>query len=173
MIELTDRNFWKEHPELIFAPGVEDIYKKDKSKNKTRSSQIMWAIHLCESLESKYYNMPNKYELIASKFLKDEKFDWEKHNDAIELYRETALSDAERSLTIWNETMKLRSRSIKEMYVTAFEEKNIDELVKIDKMLSTTPKMFDDYQKIKADFEADKIKRTGKSITSMSDSNEI
>jgi hypothetical protein len=156
MINLTDRNFWKEFPELIFAPGIEDIYKKDKSTDKTKSSQIMWAIHLCESLESKYYNVPDKYDLVATKFLKDPKFDWSKHNEAVELYRDTALTDAERSLTIWNETMRLRSRSLKEMYVAAFEDKDTDELVKI-----------------KSEYEADKIKKTGKNAKSMSDSDEI
>lgn len=173
MINLTDRSFWKEFPELIFAPGIEDIYKKDKSKDKSTSSQLMWAIHLCESLESKYYNLPDKYDLVAAKFLKDPKFDWNKHSEAIELYRETSLSDAERSLTIWNETMKLRSRTIKEMYQEALTTKDTDELIKIDKMLATTPKMFDDYKKIKADYEADKIKKTGKNFKSMSDSDEI
>ena len=69
--------------------------------------------------------------------------------------------------------MKLRSRSIKEMYQDALKEKDTDELVKIDKMLSTTPKMFDDYKKIKADYEAEKVRKTGKSVKSMSDSDEI
>tara|TARA_R110002096_G_scaffold26173_4_gene81103 strand:+ start:13888 stop:14412 length:525 start_codon:yes stop_codon:yes gene_type:complete len=174
MISLTDRNFWKEYPELIFAPGIDVIYKKDKSKNKDKSSQLMWAIHLCENLESKYYNVPNKYELIAEKFLKDPKFKWNAYQDAIELYRDASLTEAERSLTVWNDTMKLRSRSIKEMYQDAF--KNQDDtkaLLDLDKMLAATPKMFDDYKKIKSEYEADKIKKTGKSISSMSDADEI
>ena len=51
--------------------------------------------------------------------------------------------------------------------------KDIDELVKLDKMLSLTPKMFDDYKKIKADYEEEKVHRSGKSVSSMSDADEI
>jgi len=173
MIDLVKRNFWKDYPELTFAPGLEDIYKKDKSKDKKESSQVMWAIHLCESLDSKYYNLPTKYTLVAEKFLKMPNFDWEKISEATDFYREVALSDAERSLAIWNETMRLRSGKLKEMYQNAFTGKDTDELVKLDKMLSTTPKMFDDYKKIKSDYEAEKTQKTGKSIGSMSDADEI
>jgi hypothetical protein len=169
----TDNNFWKEFPELKIAPELDKLYFQDKTKNKEKSSKIMWGIHLCESLDSKFYNHPNKYDLISEKFIKEIGFEWEAYSGTIEIYRELCLSDAERSLTLWNETMRLRSRSIKEMYQTAIEEKDTDELVKLDKMLALTPKMFDDYKKIKADYEEEKTHKSGKSIKSLSDDDVI
>jgi len=173
MRDFSKHNFWKEFPELVIAPGLDKLYKEDKSKNKEDSSLIMWAIDLCENLESKFYNNPNKYSIIAEKVLKEPKFKWNKVNDAIESYRECVLSEAERALTIWNETMRLRNTSLKIMYQNAFNQKDTDELVKLDKMLALTPKMFDDYKKIKQDYEDEKTTKNGKKISSISDDDVI
>jgi hypothetical protein len=173
IIDYTKISFWKEYPELSIAPGLDKLYKKDTSKDKMESSLLMWAIHLCESLESKYYSNPNKYETIAKTILKDEKYNWKKYNDIIDFYKECCLTDAERALTLWNDTMRLRSISLKEMYQAAFDDNDTDELVKLDKMLSTTSKMFDDYKKIKADYEAEKTQKKGKGNSSMSDADDL
>ena len=53
MIDFNNRSFWKEYPELTIAPGLDKLYKDDKSKDKKESSIFMWAIDLCENLESK------------------------------------------------------------------------------------------------------------------------
>jgi hypothetical protein len=169
----TKNNFWKEHPELITASKLGDLYKQDKTKNKVWSSKIMWGIHLCESLDSKYYHYPDKYQQISETLIKEKDFKWEDYELVIEMYRELCITDAERALTIWNDTMRLRSRSLKEMYRDAFDEKDTDELVKLDKMLALTPKMFDDYKKIKADYEEEKTHKQGKTIKSLSDDDAI
>ena len=59
------------------------------------------------------------------------------------------------------------------MYQDAFDGKDTDELVKLDKMLSTTSKMFDDYKKIKQDYEAEKLIKKGSGNQSMSDSDAL
>lgn len=169
----TKQNFWKEHPELIISDILNEFYTKDKSKDKETSSRIMWAIHLSEHPESKYYNHPDKRIILAKSFLKDEKFKWEQYKEIIIFYKECSLTDAERALSGWNETMRLRDESIKEMYRDAIKEKNTDELVKLDKMLASTAKMFDDYKKIKQDYEEEKTHKKGKKITSMSDDDDL
>lgn len=173
MIDFNNRNFWKEFPELTIAPGLDKLYKQDKSKDKSESSLFMWAIDLCENLESKFYKNPSKYTIVAEKVLKDPNLDWNKYQDIVDSYRECVLTDAERALTIWNETMRLRNNSLKQMYQDAFEHKDTDELVKLDKMLALTPKMFDDYKKIKQDYEEEKVQRKGTKVVSISDSDEI
>lgn len=173
VIDFTTRNFWKEFPELSLAPGLDKLYKLDKSKDKGESSLLMWAIDLCENIDSKFYKNPSKYEIIADKVLKQLNLNWDKHQDIIDSYKECILSDAERALSIWNETMRLRNNSLKKMYQNAFNDKDTDELVKLDKMLALTPKMFDDYKKIKQDYEEEKIKKKGSKVSSISDSDEI
>ena len=172
-IDFLNNNFWKEYPELRIAPELQEEYTKDKSKNKEKSSLLMWAIQLCESPDSKFFNHPDKYNIISKKVLKEDKFNWEEKDKLVESFRNFSLSEAERALSIWNDTMSLRNVSLKNMYKEAFEREDTDELVKLDKMLSNTPKMFEEYKKIKLDFEEEKIRRKGSKIKSLSDSDEI
>lgn len=173
MVNFLENNFWKEFSELTLAPVLTEEYTKDKSKGKEKSSLLMWAIHLCESPNSKFFNHPEKYQVIADKVLKEPKFKWDTKEKLIESYRNFVLTDAERALSIWNETMSLRNSSLKEMYQDAFEGKDTDELVKLDKMLSNTPKLFEDYKKIRRDFEDEKVQKKGKKVKSLSDADEI
>jgi len=69
--------------------------------------------------------------------------------------------------------MNMRDSSIKDLYTRALQEGDIDELVKIDKMLANTPKMFEDYKKVKKDYEEEKVTKRGKKINSLSDDDEI
>jgi hypothetical protein len=45
--------FWDEYPELKIPKEFNELYSKDKSKNKVNSSRIMWAIHLHSHPESR------------------------------------------------------------------------------------------------------------------------
>ena len=168
-----DNNFWELNSDLIILDEFGKIYYKDKSKNKQDSSKIMWAIFYAFNPESKFFHYPNKQEVISQSFIKDDGFKWEDYREVIESYKNLVLSDAERALINWNEIMIMRDNSIKELYKKAIEESDTDELVKIDKMLANTPKMFEDYKKIKKDFEEEKVTKKGKTIASLSDSGEL
>jgi hypothetical protein len=168
-----DNNFWELNADLIILDEFNKIYSKDKSKSKQDSSRILWAIFYAFNPESKFFNYPNKQEVIAQSFLKDPKFKWSDYKDLVEAYKNLVLSDSERALINWNEIMTMRDQSIKELYKKAIKENDTDELVKIDKMLANTPKMFEDYKKIKKDFDEEKVTKKGKSISSLSDSGEL
>jgi len=172
-ISIFEKNFWSIHPEMRFAASLEEFYKKDKSKDKKESSKIMWAIQMCEEPNSKFYNRPNKYKEMTETFLKSIKVNWKKLTPIIDSYRDTALSDAERALTSWNETIKMRDHAIKELYQELLQEGtamlDTKALKDVDSMLAATPKMFDDYNKIKATFEEEKIHKKGAQTLSLSD----
>ena len=172
-ISIFETSFWTAHPEMRFAAKLDDFYKKDKSKDKKESSRIMWAIQMCEQPDSKFYNRPNKYEEMSKTFLKNIKINWKKLSSIVESYRDTALSDAERALTSWNETIKMRDKSIKQLYQELLQEGtamlDTKALRDVDAMLAATPKMFDDYNKIKATFEEEKIHKKGGQTLSLSD----
>jgi len=172
MIDITN-NFWKLFPELTIPEGMNKLYNEDKTKDKIESSKIMWAIHLSEHPDSKFYNNPEKRNILAKSFLKNDKFNWNKIQNIITEFRATALSPAERALNNWDEIMSFRDTAIKDLYKNAIKEKDTDELVKIDKMLSLTPKMFDDYKKIKESYEEEKTHKKGNRITSISDDDVI
>lgn len=168
-----DNNFWELNSDLIILDEFNKIYYKDKSKNKQDSSKVLWAIFYAFNPESQFFHYPNKQEVISQSFIKDPEFKWEDYKDLIEAYKNLVLSDAERALLNWNEIMTMRDNSIKELYKKALEDSDTDELVKIDKMLANTPKMFEDYKKIKKDFEEEKVTKKGKTIASLSDSGEL
>jgi hypothetical protein len=168
-----DNNFWELNSDLIILDEFSKLYYKDKSKDKQDSSKILWAIFYAYNPESKFFNYPNKQDVISQSFIKDPKFKWEDYKDLIEAYKNVVLTDAERALINWNEIMTMRDQSIKDLYKKAIEESDTDELVKIDKMLANTPKMFEDYKKIKKDYEEEKVTKKGKTIASLSDSGEL
>jgi hypothetical protein len=162
MKALYENNFWDIHPELKIIEEFNKIYSKDKSKKKETSSRIMWAIDFAYNPESRFFNLPDKIEII----------------DIINIYKNIVLSDAERALVSWNEIMTMRDKSLKKLYKQALDVQHIGEvdtkiLKEIDTMLANTAKLFDDYKKIKKDYEEDKIKKKGKSIVSLTESGEI
>lgn len=169
-----ENNFWKEYPELLVLEHTLKFYESDTTKGKSYSSKVMWGVFLIHYPDSLFYNAPNKVELISKSHLKDEKFKWEPLQKVVDEFKNVALTTAERSLNNWNEIMTLRDNSLKEMYKLATKNKDTDELVKLDKMLSSTPKMFEDYNRVKETFDNEKLKKTGKGKTiSLADSKDI
>ena len=157
-----DENFWEWNPQYIEV--FEDFYKKDKSKNKTRSSGIKWAFYNKLHPDSVYYNMSNKEDWIKNKILKDPKFKWEKYENEENLFKETILTQAERSLEEWNETMRKRNAFLRDQDFT-FDYYNDDsKLVKgnakeLDSMLANTSKLYQEYGKILKDLKEERMKR--------------
>ena len=174
----TNSNFWKSFPELKFVPVIGELYDKDKSKNKTKSSKIMWAVHMCETPDSKLYNRPDKYDEVQNRFMKGENFKWSSNQLLLESFRDSALSDAERALTDWNELMNLRRTNLRRLYTELIVDKEVDDidtkaLKELDAMLAATPKLFDDYKKVKADFVEELIHKKGSKVKSASDNDEM
>jgi hypothetical protein len=173
MKKLQNNNFWEENLELSMIKEFDEIYSADKYKNKEESSKLMQAIYFAYNPESPLFNLPNRLEIIARDHLKDSKFNWESLSKQIAIYKDLVLTDAERALINWNETMKMRDNAMKILYQEALQSKDVDTLKKIDTMLANTPKMFDDYKKVRKDFEEQKTLKKGSKIKSLSDSNEM
>ena len=173
MKALYDQNFWEVNSDYLLISEFKNLYDSDKSKNKTNSSKILWAIYFAYNPESKFYNIPDKLNILAKDFIKDSKFKWTNVKEVVDLYKSSVLSDAERALVTWGEIITMRDESLKLLYKQAIEAKDTDELVKLDKMISNTPKLFEDYKKIKKDYEEEKVTKKGKTIVSLSESGDI
>lgn len=176
----TDKNFWMLNPQLKVMGAFKNVYETDKSKNKTDSSTLMWAISflLDSSEENKFRNLSyeDKKYYLAKDFLKNEDFNWETHKEVIEFYRKTLLTAAQRNLIEWEEIMDMRSKSLKEWYKEALTYKSIETIAELDKLLSTTNKHYQDFAKIKKEFdaEAEAITRgAGNKIKSLTETGEI
>jgi len=169
----------------------DSLYIKDKSTKHEDSSNLMWGIAFCLRKESPMYNLPNKWELAAKDIVLNDKLKWDKYENIIMAFKASYMSQAERSLLAWEELMAKRDTYLKEQRYY-FDEYLLDEnednkksrtgqfitirgtADQLDRAFSTTPKMYNDYYKIKKEIEDDEIKRgRGNKVKSMSDSNEI
>jgi hypothetical protein len=172
-----ENNYWEVNVELLIIPEFDKAYHKDKSKNKQDSSVILWGIYYAYHPESKYYNLPNKLEVLEKNFIKQKDFSWDNYSDIIEIYKSMVLTDSERALVEWGEIMTMRSVAMKKLYKELLDQEiaEIDtkSLKEVDSMLASTPKMFEDYKKIRKDYEEEKTSKKGKRNVSLSDSGEI
>jgi hypothetical protein len=166
-------SFWDLNKELLLIAEFNSLYTKDTTKNKEKSSKLMWAIYFAYNPESKFFNIPDKLNILAKDLLKESKFNWESCKDVINLYKSSVLTDAERALVTWGEIITMRDESLKTLYKAAIEDSDTDELVKLDKMLANTPKLFEDYKKIKKDYEEEKVTKKGKHNKSLTEAGEI
>jgi hypothetical protein len=177
MKSIHENNYWDVNKELLFIPEIEKFYNNDKSKGKSESSTVMWAIYYAYNPESRYFNLPNKLDVLANNFIKQKGFTWENQEAIVEIYKSMVISDSERALVEWGEIMNMRSIAMKKLYKELLEQPIADvdtkALGEVDRMLSNTPKMFEDYKKVRKDYEEEKTAKKGKKNRSLSDSGEI
>ena len=181
--------FWELNPEYILI--FEEFHKKDKSKGKLQSSTVMWAMYLKLHPDSSFYNMGNKEEFIKEKFVKDDKFNWDKYEDIEYTFKESVLTQAEKSLYEWNELMRKRDTYLKnqDYYFDEYAtDENGDNVLsktgrfitvkgtadQLDKAQQVTIKYFSEYTKILKELNEEKLKRgKGNKPLSSSDANII
>lgn len=183
----TEVSFWEEFSGLKTMEPFADFMSKDKSKDKSGSSKVMWAIALAELHDSDWYNLPDKYNKLQSDFLKKKDHNWLDYEALIAQFKATQLTQAERSLSAWNEMMAKRDKYLKaqDYYFDQYAvDDNGDNIVsktgrnievkgtaeQLDKAYGTTPKMYADYEKIKKSLEQEHaIATTNKGSVSLSD----
>jgi len=139
----TDVNFWKLNPQLKVPQEFADILKQDKSKNKSKSSQIMWAIALLVDPDSKFSNISyqTRRDMISRDFLKNSKFDWDSYKGAIVFYERSLITPAKRQLMVWNKKMDEKTLYLD---ILTYED-NADT---IEGLLKTNVKLFEDYERL-------------------------
>jgi len=166
----TSINFWEANMHLKLIEPFKSFRYEDKTRDKEHSSKIMWAIALIYNMKSTFYNLPEegdngKIAIISKDFIGVKDY-FEKHSKTmtpiIEMYKKLSDTVAQRALRAWDDKMEERTQFIK---VTPYkldhwlnEEKDdsgIETWVKytgtvdiIDRMMSNTKKLFDDYLRI-------------------------
>jgi hypothetical protein len=148
--ELT-ANFWKLNPQLLIPKVFAELYKKDKSKDHSNSSQIMWAVAMLvdtsEDNKFRNWNEEDRKSLIKSDYLNDDSFDFSKYQEIIDQYIKLHMSKLEQELM--KQETKLDERAIF-INDTPYDLETAD---KLDKLLLNTGKLYDQITFLK-----DKIK---------------
>lgn len=181
-------NFWETFPYFRVIDSFNKFYTSEKDKD--FSSRVMWAIAFCIKRNSPMYNLPNKWELAVKDIVK-KNIDWDKYEDIVNMFKQSVMTQAERSLLAWEELMFKRDKYLKtqDYYFDQYMlDKNGNNVLtktgqfvtikgtadQLDKAFSATPKMYSDFQKIKKEIEEEEIKRgRGNKPKSMSETNEV
>lgn len=163
-IWLPNENYWDMNPMAKLFKPFSEFHDTDKSKGKTKSSQIMWAVAmLLDPHEDNFVRNNSDYDkriLIATDYLDDADFDWEAPHikTLIEAYTKFCVTTAERELIRYEEKLTDRANFLANTKYTmdsyverkggkwVLEKGTADQL---DKMMLNTAKIFEQIETIK------------------------
>jgi|TARA_R110000796_G_scaffold236214_1_gene355441 hypothetical protein len=153
----TQENFWQINPSFLTIKSFREFNKSDKSKNKSNSSQVMWAIAFLidPHTDNPWKNLgeQDKRDLIKNDYLD---IDWDQHQNLIDEYYSRCLTPAERNLFDIIEKMNERAKFIKNTEYSLDQYEEMDgrsKLVKgtavqLDKMVVDTKKIYDQLEQV-------------------------
>lgn len=158
-----NENYWTLHPQIRTIKLFGNLFDNDKSKGKTESSKLMWAVALYsdphEQNAWKNINYIDRQTLIATDFLKNSKFNWEDENikALLTCYEEHCLTIGEKELMRLEEKLTQRGDFLKETKYTLDEYEEKDGKIKLkkgtaeqlDKMMVNTTKIYEQLDIIK------------------------
>lgn len=109
-----------------------DFYEKDTSKNKERSSKIMWAIALLvdPNDNNSFRNLlhDDKLKMIADNYIKEKNFSWVTYDDIIERYKKYVLSKHEYTLYVMEKKLEERLKLLNDTMLTLENADLLDKL---------------------------------------------
>lgn len=156
----SDENYWVLNPIMKTIKKFSVLYEGDKTKNKDKSSRLMWAIALLmdpnDANPWRNISEDEKKELIAEDYLRDKKFNWDDPSikELVDTYENFCLSLAEKELYRYNQKLTQRGDFIaKTTYTMDFYDEDSGKVIKgtadqLDKMMLNTGKIFAEMEMI-------------------------
>ena len=147
-----DKNFWSEHSDMKVISPFKQLYEDDVSKKKAESSKIMWFIVLCYDRDSKLFKLPikDKHMIAGEDYCNDAEF-YSKNqaviDSSINMYTELQYSPMQRQMFTLEKLLAKRGKYLEEV------EYDLDNGEKVDKMVTGTYKVWQDYKKIIEEME--------------------
>jgi hypothetical protein len=135
-------DFFEQNPELKFREPCVTLLKQYPKE----ASSIMWAIYMLEDPSSEFYRLPMdlRKKEIETNYLKNEKFDWSKHQLVIDAYPQLVFSKEKALFKIWSDKLEDLTTHLKGLDFT--KDKESDKALKIMDRMS---KIWDGYEKVK------------------------
>ncbi len=173
-------NFWDFNQQFKIVEPFKSFYNKDRTKDRKKSSDIMWGIALMYHPESDIYDMSDKEERVARDMLKFKKgFKWDEYQELIDAFIDMALTQAQKSLRNWELAMKDRDDFLAtQKYHFGYIETTPDgveiehksNVKELDEMRGRTIKLYQDLMKIQTEMSKELVARgKGSKIKSMTD----
>lgn len=146
-------------------PELNSMFSHILEEYKENASPVIWALVLSFHPRSLWHNLPTKEktQAIEKDYLKFS-LDWEKHAKDIEYLKKLFLSKAMQYLIAWETKLDDRQNFIASL---PYDGNNYEML---DKMMSSTDKMWKQYMVCIKDVEDEEATAQGKSQESLSES---
>jgi hypothetical protein len=148
--EFKDK-FWDVNPEFKFIAPFDAFYKS--SKEKKRTSMIMWAIFLLTDLKSPKIRLrkDEREEDIKKFFLEDENFSFEKYQDLLDAYPKVVMTKIQRELKVWQDKIEERNKFLESVTydMNTFEA--------LDKMMKDSKAIWEAFGKIYKEYQEENI----------------
>lgn len=106
-----ENNFWDVHQLHIVDP-FKSFFANDKSEGKEFSSKVMWSLWYIYKRGNALYNNPDKETLVKRDVIGDVEYNFP--SEIEDNFKNTLLTQAERSLLEWEEMMRKRDKKLKE-----------------------------------------------------------
>ncbi len=178
MIDIFDPsiNFWESNPQLTIIEPFKNLHKSDKSKDKSKSSLMMYFVAYCYDMspQNKFRNesLEEKHRIIGEDYCED--IDYFKNNKKvlepiIEKYCHLVDTPALRALRNWNNKIMERDKFISDTPYT------MDDAESLDKLMANTAKIYDHYEKVLKMISAESGDSKGKGgyVASLNDEGDI
>lgn len=156
----TDTNFWEVNPELKIPKLFNDLYTSDKSKNKNKSSKLMWAVALLVDSDSKFRNLSEKEKkkLIAEDYLQEPDFNWEEYADTISIFENLTTSKLRKSLNVQERLLESRNEFLSK------EKYTLDNAQELDKIFQGTSKIYETITKLRDEVQKEELAESGQGV---------
>ena len=150
-----DENFWILNPQLIYMQPFSDLYLRDKSKEKIKSSQEMWCIFFLsdpDESENIFYRIPyeQRLQMLKETYYPDLNESDELFEKCKDAYVYTCLSTIERTVKEQKDFLVKRTKALINM------EYNIDTMKEIDNAYARNLKINEDFKKVEELFDQSK-----------------
>ena len=160
-------NYWSLHPMMAMFGQFKEYHAQDKTKDKSESSRIMWAIamlldpHTDNTLRST--EKEDRIRLISEDYLEEPEFEW-KHPYVVALineYKFFGLTHLERQVTNFQKKLEQRDRFLDTTdYTLDTYSENSKSIVKgtakeLDVMMINTSKLNAEYRGLSEALEAE------------------
>lgn len=143
--------FWEVNPEFMHTEPYRTFYKS--SKEKARTSKVMWAIFLLCDINSPKIRLrkDEREEDIKLYYLEDEKFDFNKYENLVQEYPKVVLTKIQRELKTWQDKIEERNKFIEKQN---YNERTFEML---DKMLKESKAIWEAFGKIYKEYQTENI----------------
>jgi hypothetical protein len=138
-------NFWEVNPQLRVPEPFSGFYSQDKSKGKSHSSKLMWALAFFADFDSKYRALSEneRKRLVSEDILKEPGFDWNTISDYVKAW-DMFKSVPMKQMCEWE---RLMNEKTEYMRTLKYNAETADE---IEKRLLSNTKLYSEYEEIMA-----------------------